>query len=301
MAEMLESFTEMDPLAENGLLSGMSKDERERNAKSETTAIRISNIANMVLLAAKVYASVKSGSLVIIATTLDSLLDILSGFILWYTAFSMQKPNPYQYPIGKTRMQPVEKVFAMTKEQEEWIIGIMISVTIVKFLLVVYCRSFHNEIIKAYAQDHLFDVVSSMVGLVAALLANSINHWIDPVGAILLALYTIRTWSVTVLDNVNSLVGRSAEPEYLQELTFLCWNHHKAIKHIDTVRAYTFGSSYFVEVDIVLPADMLLREAHDIGEELQEKLEQLPDIERAFVHLDYEYTHKPEHAKALNV
>ncbi|CAN6479666.1 unnamed protein product [Victoria cruziana] len=318
----------MDHMAENGLLSGRSKEDRETNAKSEATAIRISNVANMILLAAKLYASVKSGSLVIIASTLDSLLDLLSGFILWYTALSMQKPNPYQYPVGKTRMQPVgilvfasvmatlslqiilesvrslishEKVFAMTKEQEEWIIGIMISVTIVKLLLVIYCRLFNNEIIKAYAQDHFFDIVTNVVGLIAALLANFINHWIDPIGAILLALYTIRTWTMTVLENVNSLVGRSAEPEYLQKLTYLCWNHHSAVKHIDTVRAYTFGSRYFVEVDIVLPADMLLREAHDIGEELQVKLEQLPDIERAFVHLDYECTHKPEHAQALHV
>lgn len=113
-----------------------------------------------------------------------------------------------------------------------------------------------------------------------------------------LALYTIRTWSMTVLENVNSLVGRTAAPEYLQKLTYLCWNHHKAIRHIDTVRAYTFGSHYFVEVDIVLPAIMPLQEAHDIGESLQEKLEVLPEIERAFVHLDYEYTHKPEHAQA---
>lgn len=113
-----------------------------------------------------------------------------------------------------------------------------------------------------------------------------------------LALYTIRTWSLTVLENVNSLVGKSAAPEYLQKLTYLCWNHHKAIRHIDTVRAYTFGSHYFVEVDIVLPADMPLREAHDIGEALQEKLELLPEIERAFVHLDYEYSHKPEHAQS---
>ena len=103
---------------------------------------------------------------------------------------------------------------------------------------------------------------------------------------------------MTVLENVNSLVGRSAAPEYLQKLTYLCWNHHKAIKHIDTVRAYTFGSHYFVEVDIVLPGDMPLEEAHDIGESLQEKLELLPEIERAFVHLDYEYKHKPEHAQA---
>lgn len=112
-----------------------------------------------------------------------------------------------------------------------------------------------------------------------------------------LALYTIRTWSMTVLENVNSLVGRSATPEYLQKLTYLSWNHHKAIRHIDTVRAYTFGSHYFVEVDIVLPADMPLQEAHDIGESLQEKLELLPEIERAFVHLDYEFSHKPEHAQ----
>ncbi|KAL5733333.1 hypothetical protein ACOSQ2_033025 [Xanthoceras sorbifolium] len=323
--EMLEGFNEMDALAERGFVPGMSKEERENLARSETLAIRISNVANMVLFAAKVYASVRSGSLAIIASTLDSLLDLLSGFILWFTAFSMQTPNPYQYPIGKKRMQPLgilvfasvmatlglqiilesvrtmvsdENEFDLTKEQERWVVGIMLSVTLVKLLLAVYCRAFTNEIVKAYAQDHFFDVITNIIGLIAVLLAKYIDDWMDPVGAIILALYTIRTWSMTVLENVNSLVGRSATPDFLQKLTYLCWNHHKAIRHIDTVRAYTFGSHYFVEVDIVLPADMPLQEAHDIGESLQEKLELLPEIERAFVHLDYEYTHKPEHAQA---
>lgn len=323
--EMLEGFNEMDALAERGFVSGMSKEERDKLARSETTAIRLSNVANMILFVAKVYASFRSGSLAIIASTLDSLLDLLSGFILWFTAFSMQTPNPYQYPIGKKRMQPLgilvfasvmatlglqiilesmrtliseDSEFNLTKEQERWVIGIMLSVTIVKLLLVLYCRSFTNEIVKAYAQDHFFDVITNIIGLIAALLANYFSDWMDPVGAIILALYTIRTWSLTVLENVNSLVGKSAAPEYLQKLTYLCWNHHKSIRHIDTVRAYTFGSHYFVEVDIVLPAGMPLQEAHDIGEALQEKLELLPEIERAFVHLDYEYSHKPEHAQA---
>ncbi|RLM92839.1 metal tolerance protein 5 [Panicum miliaceum] len=271
--EMLEGFNEMDTLTDRGFLPGMSKEEREKVARSETLAIRLSNIANMVLFAAKVYASVRSGSLAIIASTLDSLLDLLSGFILWFTAFSMQTPNPYRYPIGKKRMQPLgilvfasvmatlglqiilesmrslvsdQDEFSLTSEQEKWVVDIMLSVTLVKLAL--------------------------------------------------LAIYTIRTWSMTVLENVHSLVGQSASPEYLQKLTYLCWNHHKAVRHIDTVRAYTFGSHYFVEVDIVLPSDMPLREAHDIGEALQEKLERLPEIERAFVHLDYEFTHRPEHA-----
>ncbi|CAK9187482.1 unnamed protein product [Ilex paraguariensis] len=323
--EMLEGFSEMDALAKRGFIPGMSKEEREKLARSETTAIRISNVANMILFAAKVYASIRSGSLAIIASTLDSLLDLLSGFILWFTAFSMQTPNPYQYPIGKKRMQPLgilvfasvmatlglqiilesmrtlisdDAEFNLTREQEQWLIGIMLSVTVVKLFLAVYCRTFTNEIVKAYAQDHFFDVITNVIGLIAALLANYISDWMDPVGAIILALYTIRTWSLTVLENVNSLVGRSAAPEFLQKLTYLCWNHHEAIRHIDTVRAYTFGSHYFVEVDIVLPANMPLQEAHDIGESLQEKLEHLPEIERAFVHLDYEYSHKPEHAQA---
>ncbi|KAI5397227.1 hypothetical protein KIW84_063159 [Lathyrus oleraceus] len=149
-----------------------------------------------------------------------------------------------------------------------------------------------------YPRFRKIAVTASVVDKQKELLANYFDDWMDPVGAIILPLYTIRTWSMTVLENVNSLVGRSAAPEYLQKLTYLCWNHHKAVRHIDNVRAYTFGSHYFVEVDIVLPAGMPLQEAHDIGESLQEKLELLPEIERAFVHLDYEYSHKPEHAQA---
>ncbi|GJS97687.1 hypothetical protein Tco_0804655 [Tanacetum coccineum] len=41
--------------------------------------------------------------------------------------------------------------------------------------------------------------------------------------------------------------------------------------------------------------DMLLTKAHNIGEMLQEKLEQLSEVERAFVHIDFEFSHRPEH------
>ena len=41
--------------------------------------------------------------------------------------------------------------------------------------------------------------------------------------------------------------------------------------------------------------EMSLSQAHDIGETLQDKLEKLPEIERAFVHMDLNTTHKLEH------
>ena len=50
-------------------------------------------------------------------------------------------------------------------------------------------------------------------------------------------------------------------------------------------------------MDIVLPPDTMLRESHDIGESLQIKLESIPTVARAFVHVDYETSHRPEHQK----
>ncbi|KAJ7982077.1 Metal tolerance protein [Quillaja saponaria] len=319
---LLEGFNEMETMAEMGCLpGGLTDDEMKQLAKSERMAIHVSNVANLVLFAAKVYASIESRSLAVIASTLDSLLDLLSGFILWFTSNAMRNPNRYHYPIGKKRMQPVGIiVFAsvmatlglqillesvrqlISKSKPEmdqgnlkWMIGIMVFVTVVKFILMVYCRRFKNEIVRAYAQDHFFDVITNSVGLAAAVLAVKFFWWIDPTGAIIIALYTINTWAKTVIENVWSLIGRTAPPDFLAKLTYLIWNHHEEIKQIDTVRAYTFGSHYFVEVDIVLPEDMLLNQAHNIGETLQEKLEQLPEVERAFVHIDFEFTHRPEH------
>lgn len=69
-----------------------------------------------------------------------------------------------------------------------WVIGIMVSVTAVKFVLMVYCRKFENEIVRAYAQDHLFDVITNSVGLAATVLAIRYKWWIDPLGAILVSI-----------------------------------------------------------------------------------------------------------------
>lgn len=53
---------------------------------------------------------------------------------------------------------------------------------------------------------------------------------------------------------------------------------------------------FLEQVDIELPEDLPLKVAHTIGESLQIKIENLPEVERAFVHLDFECDHKPEHS-----
>lgn len=90
------------------------------------------------------------------------------------------------------------------------------------------------------------------------------------------------------------LTGVTARPDFLKKITWIALNHHPKVQLIDTVRAFHFGNNFLVEVDIVLPEEMSLRQSHDIGESLQLKIERLPEVERAFVHLDYECEHHPQ-------
>ena len=119
----------------------------------------------------------------------------------------------------------------------------MVSVTLVKLFVVIYCRSFTNEIVNEFSQYHFFDVITNVIGLIVAILASTLYWWIDPAGAIVLALYTIRTWSSTVLENVNSLAGKIASPDYFAEFDISLLESSQIHTHIDTVRAYTFWFS----------------------------------------------------------
>lgn len=69
--------------------------------------------------------------------------------------------------------------------------------------------------------------------------------------------------------------------------------HSPLIEKVDTVRAYYSGPRLVAEVDIVIDRNERIEVAHDVAEDLQIKLEKLPVIERAFVHIDYETSHKP--------
>jgi divalent metal cation (Fe/Co/Zn/Cd) transporter len=71
--------------------------------------------------------------------------------------------------------------------------------------------------------------------------------------------------------------------------------HSPQILQLDTVRAWHSGPRLIVEVDIVMDPNETLRATHDVAEELQMKLESLPNVDRCYVHVDYETSHAPEH------
>ncbi|KAF6814555.1 cation diffusion facilitator 10 [Colletotrichum sojae] len=73
----------------------------------------------------------------------------------------------------------------------------------------------------------------------------------------------------------------------LNTVLYLTMRFATSIKQIQNLRAYHAGDKLFVEVDIVLSANMPLKDSHDLSEVLTYFLESVPIVDRAFVHVDY--------------
>ncbi|CAF3297727.1 unnamed protein product [Rotaria socialis] len=173
-------------------------------------------------------------------------------------------------------------------------ISAMVVTIVSKAILFFLCYRIKTPTMSALSSDHQNDVASNIVALICGLIGSfaykqSINEkliFIDPIGAIVISFYIIFTWIRQANAQVKRLSGFTADPQFLSQITWITYHHSPLIEKIDTVRAFYFGTSFLVEVDIVLREDMMLKEAHNIGESLQKKIEELPEVERVSLQLN---------------
>lgn len=300
--------------------STASADEEEDDVSLPSGA---SLVLNVLLLGAKTFAAVQSGSLTVVASVLDSAMDLVSGVVLVVVAclISRAKENTDAYPLGPGVFENLGiLVFAVllcvasskllevsvtaladvpSPQIDAVTLAVMGSVVISKGIAYCLCRSSTSAMVQALASDHLNDTISNSVGLVALALSAHVNKIFDPLFALACTLFIMGVWSKTAYEQLRLLSGVSAEVDVLNELTALALRTDERIVGVDTVRAVHSGHGLTVEIDLVLPPDMPLSTSHDIGEKLQLFLETPGSLEsgltvtRAYVHLDYETSHNP--------
>jgi cation diffusion facilitator family transporter len=280
--------------------------------------------ANIVLAGLQVYAAISSGSLSLFTTMADAIFDPLSNLTLLLAHRAVGRVDPRRFPAGKARLETVGNIvfcFLMTsvsliliafsaRELSErprddnlnhFHLASVISVCVAfatKLALFLYCFALRNKYsqIRILWQDHRNDLLVNGFGILTSVGGAQLVWWIDAMGAIILSVFIGGIWLRTAFAEFMLLVGVVASVETQQLITYVCLTHSPAIQGIDTVRVYHSGPRLIAEVDVVMDPGSSLMESHDVAEALQIKLESLPDVERAYVHIDYETTHKPEHA-----
>jgi cation diffusion facilitator family transporter len=284
-------------------------------------AIYGSLAANVALTGLQLYAAISSGSLSLFTTMADAIFDPLSNLSLIFSHRAIKRVDPRRFPAGKARLETVGNIvfcFLMTSvsfiiiafavqelvqtdTDKKFHIPSIIAVCVAfatKFGLLLYCWMLKDKYSQIHIlwQDHRNDLLINGFGILTSVGGSKLEWWIDPLGAVLLSVLISGIWLKTAFEEFLLLVGVVGPVDTQQLITYVCLRHSDAILGIDTVRVYHSGPRLISEVDIVMDPAATLMTAHDVAEELQMKLESLPDIERAYVHIDYETTHKPEHA-----
>jgi len=331
-ARKLEKFYEEQNDNIERLLKPVSRHRQEAKAEADADSLQYkiavtgSFVANIILAALQLYGAISSGSLSLFTTMADALFDPLSNVMLILSARAVKKVDASKFPAGKARIETAGNiVFCFLMCSVSFILIVfsirdiatgvndpdhgdttgfhipsIIAVGVAlatKLSLFIYCFSLRNKYsqIRILWEDHRNDIMINSFGLLTSVGGSKLAWWIDPMGAIILSVLVAFLWLRTAYSEFQLLIGVTADTSMLKLITYISMTHSQDIIALDTVRAWHSGPRLIVEVDIVMDSNETLKETHDVAESLQMKLESLPDVDRAYVHVDFETTHAPEH------
>ncbi|KAH0336808.1 hypothetical protein KCU81_g8412, partial [Aureobasidium melanogenum] len=292
------------------------KENRQKAEKKAKWAININVIANILLLIAKLAAAFYSSSLSLIASLVDSALDLLCTLIVWSTNRLVQwrlKALRKRFPVGRRRLEPlgilvfsiimvisflqilqesVQKLLPdaphKAKELSAIAIGAMLATIIVKGIIGLGCVRIKTTQVQALAQDCKTDVVFNTLSLLFPFIGYKANvWWLDPVGAGILSLFIIYDWAGTCFENVTRLSGQAADEQLQKKLLYLCYRFSPVVDGFKSITSYHAGDGIWVEIDFLLNDQAKLHSTHDIAETIQYTCEGLTEVDRCFVTCDY--------------
>ncbi len=266
------------------------------SAQKKATVVS-SSVATLLLIV-KLFIGIASGSVAVLASAIDSLLDMaISLFNFFAIKKSEEKANEF-YQYGKGKIQAIaaviegtvitisglyiiyvaiEKLIAgsSTSLLTPSIIAMLFSI-VVTYLLVVYLMRIAKEtdsiVIKADALHYKTDLWSNAAVLLALVLVYLTElDFIDALFGLGIGVYIIYSAYEIIVEGIRILLDRSLDGEIVAEIGEIISNHPE-ITSYHWLKTRTDGSTNFVEFHMVLRPNMLLLEAHRIADEVEDKI-----------------------------
>jgi cation diffusion facilitator family transporter len=265
---------------------------------AQKKATVVSTSVATLLVFVKLAIGIASGSVAVLASAIDSLLDMaVSIFNFFAIKKSEEEPDEY-YHYGKGKIQAIAGVIEgtiitisglyiiyvaidklhMGKETTllgPSIIAMGISIVVTWFLvryLLSVAKETDNIVIKADALHYKTDLWSNAAVLLAlGLVALTGIDGIDAVFGLGIGVYIIYSAYEIIVEGVEILLDRALESETVAQISEII-STHPEITSYHWLRTRTDGTTNFVEFHMVLRPNMLLIEAHSIAEEVEEKI-----------------------------
>jgi ferrous-iron efflux pump FieF len=248
----------------------------------------------MVLMAGKLAAALLTGSVSVLASLVDSMMDAAASIInLLAVHYSLQPPDR-DHRFGHGKAEPlaglVQAAFIAGSAlflilhavdrllHPQPIKEVLIGVGVLGFAIVAtgalltfqhyVIRRTQSTAIRADALHYATDLLTNAATILA--LGLAVLGWpsMDPLFAIGIALYILYSAGKIGHESIQLLMDRELPPEVHVRIKNLAFAHPR-VRGVHDVRTRSSGQTYFIQLHLMLDDYLPLVEAHQVSDEVE--------------------------------
>ncbi len=255
------------------------------------------------LIIIKLTVGIMTGTVVIIASAIDSALDFLISLFNSYAVSKSQKPTDAEYNYGRGKIEGLASMlegfvitasggFIVYAAIQKLISGepttqlgmsllvmavsVMTTSALVVFLNFVYKQT-NSLIIKSDALHYKSDLYTNLGIIVSLCLIYFTNwHFIDPIVSIAIALYIIYSAVGIIREGLDMLLDKALEPETVEQIKEILDGHINSADCIASsyhfLKTRKSGNINFVDVHIVFNDRVLLKDSHELSDHIEARI-----------------------------
>jgi cation diffusion facilitator family transporter len=280
----------------------------------EKKATIISSSVALLLTIIKLTIGIFSGSVAVLASAIDSILDLFVSIFNYFAISNSEKPADHKFNYGRGKIEALASVIegtiitlsglflfyvavnkyftGETSHYEQISIIIMIISLSITIFLVIYlnkvAKKTNNMVIKADALHYKTDIWANTAVLMSLFLVYFTNNEIyDVIIGASIAVYIIYSAYELIQDGVLVLLDSSLDENITKQIETII-NNEKNINDYHWLKTRTAGHNNFVDVHLVFDCIITLMSAHSISDIIEDKIRKLDETQDWIIniHLD---------------
>ena len=268
---------------------------------------------NILLASSKAFVAYVTGSVAIYADAANSISDVLYSLMMVLGLWMAQRPPDLSHPQGHARFEPLVGLCvslsmgfagyeAARASLERFLAGgeviqvglpalVLVAGALIKagmfWRIRTLARILRSPTLDTTAKDNLSDVLTSSAAFIGAFGTRYIHPLLDPIGGFAVAAWIFRAAFNAARENLGFLTGAGASEDLRTQIvaTAAAVPGVLAVHHL---MAEYVGPQLVVDMHINVLGTMSLNEAHAISDAVIAEVEALPEVDRAYVHVEPE-------------
>jgi len=279
----------------------------------EKKATVASSSVAAILVFIKLGVGILSGSIAILASAIDSLLDLIISLFNYFALHNAEKDPDDKFHFGRSKLEPLAAVIEGTiislsalfilyeaiskiihpKEMlymTEGIYVMIASVIITGALVINYvAKETNNMVIRADALHYKTDLFSNGAVLLALFIVSYTGEQIvDAILGIGIAIYMIYSAIPIMKEGILMLLDVALDKEEIEKIKEVIV-HEPEITNYHYLRTRLSGSHIFISFHAVFNSEISLYDAHTIADKVEAKIKKLfPEDKKIhiLIHMD---------------